>query len=140
MFRRILLAYDDSAPARKAFDRLLKTLADPNAELAILSVIRSSEFAVEGCAQSALDGAMAHLMRQAGQLQQRAALVGLKASAMVRIGHPARQIALAAEEWRADLIVTGRRPPIPFVPWLWLTSSVSSQVLALARCAVLVVP
>ncbi len=79
MFKRILLAYDESEPAQKAF-------------------------------VPALD---------------------------IRIGHPAEQIIAAAEEWNADLIVTGHRGKGLFERWL--LGSVSRLVIAYARCAVIVI-
>jgi nucleotide-binding universal stress UspA family protein len=55
----------------------------------------------------------------------------------IRVGHPAEQIIAAAEEWNAELIVTGHRGKGLFEHWL--LGSVSRLVLAYARCAVMVI-
>ena len=49
----------------------------------------------------------------------------------------AEQIIAAAEEWEADLIVTGHRGKGLFERWL--LGSVSRVIIAYARCAVMVI-
>jgi nucleotide-binding universal stress UspA family protein len=56
---------------------------------------------------------------------------------MIRLGHPAQQIVCVAQDWHADLIVTGRRGGGRVARWF--LGSVSKQVLVSAHCAVLVV-
>jgi nucleotide-binding universal stress UspA family protein len=62
---------------------------------------------------------------------------GRRSLPKTRVGHPAEQIIATAEEWGADLIVTGHRGHGLFERWL--LGSVSRVVIAYARCAVLVV-
>lgn len=140
MFHRILIAYDGSQSAGKAFDRAIRHAAATGAEVAIIAVVSSSELAVDVDAQLLLEGAQNQLARQIWQLQLRGRLMGSNVSAMIQIGHPARQIARAAREWRADLIVTGHQRRGHALSWMWLSSSVSKQILRFAPCAVLVVP
>lgn len=137
MFRKILLAYDGSESARKAFDQLLKLVADSKSDIAIVAVIRPSEFALDVQAQAVLENACCDLGTQLDTLQKRARFAGVESTVMIRLGHPAQQIVRAAQEWHADLIVTGRRNRQPWAHWL--LGSVSKRILASAQCAVLVV-
>jgi nucleotide-binding universal stress UspA family protein len=137
VFRKILLAFDGSEPARTAFHRVLELAAHSSAECAIVAVIRPSEFALDVEAQTVLENACEDLSSQLAQLQKRAQLAGVESTVMIRLGHPAHQIVRAAQEWQADLIVTGRRAAGPLARWF--LGSVSQQILATAHCAVLVV-
>jgi nucleotide-binding universal stress UspA family protein len=137
VFRKILLAYDGSESAKKAFDRLLKLVTHSKSDIAIVAVVRPSEFALDVQAQTVLENACSDLGTQLETLQKRARFVGVESSIMIRLGHPAQQIVRAAQEWHADLIVTGRRVRGPWAHWL--LGSVSKRVLANAPCAVLVV-
>ena len=57
MPKRILLAYDGSEPAQKAFEFALQLLRREGGELTMVTVIRSSEFAVDFGAQNLIEGA-----------------------------------------------------------------------------------
>jgi nucleotide-binding universal stress UspA family protein len=137
VFRNILLAFDGTEPARKAFDRALQLVTNNHSSFAIVSVIRPSEFALDVYAQTLLENACEDLTNQLTRLQKRAELAGVESTVMIRLGHPAQQIVRAAQDWHADLIVTGRRGGGPLTRWF--LGSVSRQILASAPCAVLVV-
>jgi nucleotide-binding universal stress UspA family protein len=47
VFRKILLAFDGSEPARAAFDRVLELVAHGSGDVAIVAVVRPSEFALD---------------------------------------------------------------------------------------------
>ena len=55
----------------------------------------------------------------------------------VRVGHPAEQIVMKAEETSIELIVTGHRGKGTFERWL--LGSILRLVIAYAHCAVKVV-
>jgi nucleotide-binding universal stress UspA family protein len=137
VFRKILLAYDGSESARKAFDQLLKLVTHSKCDIAIVAVVRPSEFALDVEAQTVLENACSDLGTQLEALQKRARFVGVESTVMIRLGHPAQQIVRAAQEWHADLIVTGRRGGGSLAHWL--RGSISKRILATAPCAVLVV-
>jgi nucleotide-binding universal stress UspA family protein len=137
VFTKILLAYDGSESARKAFDRLLKLVTHTKSNIAIVAVVKPSEFALDVQAQTVLENACSDLGTQLEALQRRARFVGVDSTVMIRLGHPAQQIVRAAQEWHADLIVTGQRGRGPWAQWL--PGSVSKRVLAGSPCAVLVV-
>ena len=138
MFRRILLAYDGSEPARKAFDHCLEMARCFGAELSIVSVVRPPEFAEDVETEAVIENARSHFEAELAKLSAQAGARGGAAPALhIRVGHPAEQIIAAADEWGADLIVTGHRGRGLFERWL--LGSVSRVVIAYARCAVLVV-
>ena len=58
----------------------------------------------------------------------RARAAGVQPAVHIRVGHPAEQIIAAAEEWEADLIVTGHRGKGLFERWL--LGSVSRVIIA----------
>ena len=108
------------------------------AELSIVVVIRPPEFAEDVETEAVIENARAHYPETElascvpGRRRQRRPTPD-----HIRVGHPAEQIIAAAEEWGADLIVTGHRGRGLFERWL--LGSVSRVVIAYARCAVLVV-
>jgi nucleotide-binding universal stress UspA family protein len=138
VFKRILLAYDGSEPAKRAFARALTLVTGTNGRIALVAVVRPSEFSLDFAAQPALENACGDFDSQLAELQRRARFAGVESTLMVRLGHPAQQIVRAAQEWHADLIVTGRRGGGCLTRWF--RGSVSRQILACAHCAVMVVP
>jgi nucleotide-binding universal stress UspA family protein len=137
MFKKILLAYDGSDPAKKAFDRCLEMTRCFTAELSIVIVVRPPEFAEDVETEAIIENARSHFDREIVDLKARSSAVGIEPQAHIRVGHPAEQIIAAAEEWDADLIVTGHRGRGLFERWL--LGSVSRLVIAYARCAVMVI-
>jgi len=137
MFRRILVAYDGSGPASKAYDVALDMAQKYKSEVHVVAVARPPEFAEEVETKAVVESAREHFGRQIGALQHRAASVGLKAHFKVATGHPSEQIVRAAEENKIELIVLGHRGHGVFERWL--LGSVSRTVIAYAGCAVMVV-
>jgi nucleotide-binding universal stress UspA family protein len=137
MFKKILLAYDDSEPAHKAFERCLDMARCFSAELSIIAVIRPPEFAEDVETEAILENARNHVEAQFARLRQQASAAGIGFKPFIKVGHPAEQIIGTAEALGADLIVTGHRGKGVFERWL--LGSVSRLVIAYANCAVLVV-
>jgi nucleotide-binding universal stress UspA family protein len=137
MPKRILLAYDGSEPAQKAFEFALQLLRREGGELAIVAVIRSSEFAVDVGAQNLIEGACAMLGSEMERLQRRVQFAGANSSIVIRLGQPAQQILQVAREWHADLIVTGQRAGFSLTRYLG--GSVSNQIRARSPCGLHVV-
>jgi nucleotide-binding universal stress UspA family protein len=109
------------------------------AQLTIVSVVRAPEFAEDVETEAVIENARSHFQSELGKLRAQASSAGTSPppAVHIRVGHPAEQIIAAAEEWDADLIVTGHRGRGLFERWL--LGSVSRVVIAYARCAVLVV-
>jgi nucleotide-binding universal stress UspA family protein len=137
MFQRILLAYDGSAPAHKAFERCLEMSQRNAAQLAIVAVVRPGELAEEVETEAVIDNARVRLQSELARLQQVAQAAQVRAAVHVRVGRLAEQILAAATECDADLIVIGHRGR--GLLERWLMGSVSRVLITYARCAVLVV-
>ena len=137
MFTKILLAYDGSDPAKKAFDHCLEMVRCFGAELSIVTVVRPPDLAEDVETEALIENARNRSDSELQKLRAQARSAGMQPAIHVRVGHPAEQIIAAAEEWGADLIVTGHRGKGLFERWL--LGSVSRLVIAYAHCAVLVV-
>ena len=137
MFDRILIAYDGSEPADKAFERALDLAGRYDSHLDVLAVARPPEFAEDVETEAVLDNAREHFEARFATLRQRADAASVRADFQIRIGHPAEQVVQFAEQHAVDLIVTGHRGKGLFERWL--LGSVSRLVIAYARCTVMVV-
>ena len=137
MFKKLLVAYDGSAAAVKAFERSVEMAKAFNAQLAIVVVLRPPEFAEEVETRAIIENARNRFDPEVASLQSRARLAGIDPVLYTCVGHPAEQIIATADRWEADLIVTGHRGQGLFERWL--LGSVSRVVIAYARCAVMVV-
>jgi len=137
MFSRILVPYDVSATAEKAFDMALKVLADHEGVLHVLSVARPPEIADDVATEADLEHARAYYSGHFSTLSKRGKAHGIAPDFHVRVGHPAEQIVDFADEMNADLIVMGHRGRSPIARWL--VGSVARAVIDHANCPVLVV-
>ena len=100
-------------------------------------MVRPPEFAEDVETEAVIENARSHFQSELEKLRAQASSSGASPAIHIRVGHPAEQIIAAAEEWGADLIVTGHRGRGLFERWL--LGSVSRVVIAYARCAVLVI-
>ena len=137
MFQKILVAYDGSRPARKAYDVALDMAKRYQSEIHVLAVARPPDFAEDVETEAALESAREHFGKQFGELESVAAHAGLKPHLRTVTGHPAEQIVRVAEEHKIELIILGHRGHGVFERWL--LGSVSRTVIAYAHCAVMVV-
>lgn len=137
MLKKILVAYDSSASAEKAFDFALELAKPFGASVSVLSVARPPEPATMVETDAVLESAIEHFAEHYRSLQARAKEFGVKLTTKVLVGHPAEQIVHAADEERADLIVMGHRGKSMIEKWL--LGSVSKRVITYAPCAVMVV-
>jgi nucleotide-binding universal stress UspA family protein len=134
--KRILIAYDGSASADKAFALALDLGGKYGTELIVLAVARPPEFGDEVEAEAVIANSKKHYQQVLKPLHPAAAATGLKVRFELVVGHPAEQIVRHAEEWQADLIVVGHRGR-SFLE-RWLVGSVAKYVVDHAHCAVLV--
>ncbi|WP_083902243.1 universal stress protein [Pandoraea sp. B-6] len=137
MFKIIILAFDGSPAALKAFDYALDIASKYRAVLHVLAVSRPPEIAEDVETEALLEQAETYFDEAFKHLRQRAEEAGLLIECTVRVGHPAEQIVILAEELDADLIVTGHRGRGLFERWI--LGSVSRLAVAYAHCPVLVV-
>jgi nucleotide-binding universal stress UspA family protein len=109
MYRRILVAYDGSEAARKAFDTACSLAAGDDAELFVLSVARPPEIGDDVESEAVIENSRRFHHGLLVELKTVAAAKGLRAHFEVAVGHPAEQIIFDADRHDADLIVVGDR-------------------------------
>jgi nucleotide-binding universal stress UspA family protein len=135
MITRILVAYDGSESADKAFDWAADLASKYAAELHVIAVARPPDFAEDVESEAVIENSRRHCQAMLGRLQHRAGAKSPRFSVLV--GHPAEQVIVQAEKEGADLIVLGHRGKKLFERLR--LGSVSKQVLHYAHCPVLVV-
>ena len=136
-YRKILVGYDGSAAARKAFDAALELAAKHGAELYVLSVARPPEVADDVETEAVIENSRQYHRRMLAELKSSVAATGVKTHFEVAVGHPAEQIIYDADRQGADLIVVGDRGRSNLARFL--LGSVSKQVVQHAARAVMVV-
>ena len=137
MYRKILVAYDGSAEARKAFDTALELAAKNGAELYVLSVAHSQNIPDEVETEAVTENSRHHHEGLLAELRPITAGKGVAAQFEVSVGHPAKQIIYDADRHQVDLIVVGNRGRSKLAQVL--LGSVSQEVVKYANRAVLVV-
>lgn len=136
MFKKILVAFDGSEPAKKAFDLALDLAGKYDAALCILAIARPPEFGEEVETEAVVNNSRKHLQHALKSLREKASHAAQTIEFDVLVGHPAERIVIQAEQWGADLIVIGHRGQ--GLAGRWLLGSVAKQVMHHATCAVLV--
>lgn len=137
MISRILVAYDGSDPANKAFLFALDLAKKYQATVAVVAVAKPPDFGDEVETEAILENSQNHYRKLLEHLKPKAVTEGVNATFEVAVGHPAEQIIHHAERTKADLIVMGHRGK-GFFERLRL-GSVSREVIHYANCAVTVV-
>lgn len=137
MLNRILVAYDGSKAAERAF-RFALALAGPfQAAVTVLAVARPPEPPTVVETQALLDAATEQYENDFKTFRAIAEAEGVALMTVVVVGHPADQIVHFAAEEKTDLIVMGHRGKS--LVQRWLLGSVSKRVLSYSPCSVLVV-
>ena len=137
MINRILVAYDGSGPADKAFSFALDLAKKYQATVTVLAVAKPPDFAEDVETEAILENSQKHYRKSLMHLKPRAESAGIGVTFEVAVGHPAEQIIFHAERDKADLIVMGHRGKAFFERMR--LGSVSKQVIHYANCAVTVV-
>lgn len=137
MIQKILLAYDGSEPAHKAYGFALDLARRFQAALLVLAVARPPDLAEDVETEALLETAEEHYKEQFAAMRRAADQQGVKPDFRIVVGHPAEQIIYTAEKEGVDHIVLGHRGKSFFERWR--LGSVSKQVIHYAHCAVTVV-
>ena len=135
--KRILVGYDGSDHAAKAYAMAVDLAVKYGAALEVVCVARPPEPPEMVETEAILENAQEHFEEEFKTLRTQAKSVGLRPELTVRVGHPADQIVRRADETRADLIVLGHRGKT--LMQRWLLGSISKRVVSYAHCAVLIV-
>jgi nucleotide-binding universal stress UspA family protein len=135
--KRILVGYDGSPSADKAFSLGLDLAEKYAGEVHVLSVARPPEFDGDVQNEAEIEEARQHFLEILTPLRATAAQnKSVAVDFEVAVGHPAEQIVRRAEAWSADLVIVGHRGHSLIERWL--TGSVAKRVVDYAPCAVLV--
>jgi nucleotide-binding universal stress UspA family protein len=137
MIKKILLAYDGSEPAAKAFDFAVDLARRYQAELHVLTVAQAPEVADEVETEAIIEHSRVFHKSLLHGLKHRVDQLGVKVHLEMVVGHPAQQILDRAEQQGIDLIVIGHRGRGMFDRWR--LGSVTHRVISYAGCMVAVV-
>ena len=137
MYRRILVGYDGSEPAKKAFESALEHAVRDQAELFVVSVTRPPEIGSDVETEAVIESSVEYHKKLLSPLQKLAAAKGVKAHFETAVGHPAEQIIYHADRHSVDLIVVGDRGRSKFAKIL--LGSTSKNVMEHAGRPVLLV-
>ncbi len=137
MIKNILIAYDGSPFAKRAFEVGLETARLYRAKALVLSVVQIPEPAMIYETTALLDEANAHYEKDFAELRAAAKSAGVPLETRVVVGHVSDQIVQQATNEHADLIVMGHRGKSLIERWL--LGSVSKRVISYAHCSVLIV-
>lgn len=137
MLKKILVAFDDSDPSKRAFDFACGLAAPFKAKVIVVAVIHLPEPLTAPELEGLLDSGKEHYEKAFEALRIRAAGASVPLEAFVGEGHPAEHIVGRAEREGADMIIMGRRGRSTVVRWM--LGSISERVLRYAHCPVMVV-
>jgi len=135
--KNIVMAYDTSEQAKKAFDFAAEMAQKYGAQLTVLSVVRPPEPAESVETGAMLEEASHIYAADFAKLKKKTAPLKIKAKFEVAIGHPAEKIIQRANALKADAIVMGHRGKS--LMERWLLGSISKRVISYAHCTVIVV-
>ncbi len=136
MFQKILVGYDGSEPALKAFAQALDLAGKSATHVRVVSIARPPEFGEEVEMEAILENSRKHYHHVHKPLKEKAAGLGIPVDFEVVVGHPAERLIIEAERWGADLIVIGHRGK--GLMGRWLLGSIAKQVMHHATCSVMV--
>ena len=137
MIKRILLAYDGSDPAIKAFEAASDLASKYGAELHVLTVAPAPEIGDEVETEAIIEQSRRRHHGLLDRLQHKAQHLGIAIQPHLLVGHPAQQIIDHAAQLKADVLVIGHRGHGALDRWK--IGSVTHRVISYAECAVLVV-
>src|SRR2546426_8006975 len=140
MFKKIIVAYDGSEMARRAFAAALDLAKQSRSELHILSVVESLPRYAETTIND-VDEMEEKVARYFGEMQQpaieEAAKAGVVLITRVRPGHAARALVDYVTEVSGDLLVLGHSGHSSL--WGTFLGTTADKVVRHAPCSVLVV-
>jgi nucleotide-binding universal stress UspA family protein len=135
--KRIVVGYDGSEHAGRAFAVAADLARRYGAELEVLCVARPPEPPGMVETEAVLEGAREHFEKAFAELKPQAEEIGIHPRLTVLVGHPADQIIHHANRTHAEMIVLGHRGRS--LIQRWLLGSISRRVVSYAHCSVLIV-
>jgi len=135
--KRILVGYDGSESATRAYEFALTLAVKFGAALQVLAVARPPEPPDDVETEAEIERAQEHFEHDFARLRAGAQAAGIAPEFEVAVGHPAEQIVHYAETHGIDHIVLGHRGKSFFERWR--LGSVSKQVIHYAHCTATIV-
>ncbi|TVP66805.1 MAG: universal stress protein [Leptolyngbya sp. LCM1.Bin17] len=135
MFKTVLFPIDMSSEAQQAAPKVAELVKLHQSQLILLSVVEPTEPGSTASFSQSSPEAVARLL---GQAKQQFASQGIATEVIERQGQPAFVICDVADELNADLIVMGCRG-VGLIEDIQ-AESVTSRVINLSPCPVLIVP
>jgi nucleotide-binding universal stress UspA family protein len=136
MIRKIVVAYDGSTESENAYKLAVDLSKRYSARMIVLAVVQPPQPYADAELPAVIDTATDYFQANFKCLREQAATLEIAADFVIRIGHPAEQIVILADEEKADAIVVGHRGQSRLQRWL--LGSVAKRVLAYAKCHVFV--
>ena len=140
MIKRILVAFDGSQQAEKAFEYALefsKLCPGAAPEVTVISVAQPPEPIDIVEMDAVIDNATQHYEELFKRLRDKAREKNVEIKTSVAVGHPADQIVKYAAENNCDMVIVGQRGKSKIQSWL--LGSVSKRVATYAPCTVTIV-
>jgi nucleotide-binding universal stress UspA family protein len=138
MIDKLLIAFDGSEESRKAFEMGLEIAIRFSARVIVVSVTRPPEPPIAVEMEAVLQRAEEYYRSGFDALKQSASALGITPRFEIRVGHPAEQIVLLANEEKAQMIVMGHRGGGSFLQ-RWRLGSIARRVMNYAQCTVVIV-
>jgi nucleotide-binding universal stress UspA family protein len=135
MSKQILVGYDGSESARKAFLKALELAGCFKGKVTLFTVVRPMEF-VEFEVKDALEAAEKRLAQAFRWAEEEALKRHVDLEIQSEVGHPAEVLVKVAEDEHFDLILIGRRGMTKVKRWM--LGSIAERVLRYAHCPVMV--
>jgi nucleotide-binding universal stress UspA family protein len=136
MIKKVLIAYDGSQQAEKAFSLGMEMASKFSAQAIVLSVGQIPEPPVAIDKEDVLESTKKFYQPLFKKMQEKAAASGVKAVFEVRVGHTAEEIVGMAKDEGVDMIVMGHLGGN--LLQRWLLGSVAKRVLSYAHCSVVI--
>lgn len=138
--KRLLVAFDGSPSAYKAFDFALELAASCGGEshdITVLAVVQPPEPADLVEMDAIIEAGTEHFEELFGELRTKAQTAGIAVTTEVAVGHPADQVVHYAAERKSDMVIVGQRGRSMMEKWL--LGSVSKRIASYAPCTVVIV-
>jgi nucleotide-binding universal stress UspA family protein len=136
---KMMVAWDGSVTAAQAFEKAAEMAARLQAELHVVSVAETPDYAdTVGEYEGALEDAARFYNRKREALEESATRFGIEYTREVIHGHPANALIEHARRGEFDLLVVGRKGHSALERFL--LGSVTHKLAAHAPCPLLIVP
>src|SRR5208283_4261684 len=118
MIKHVLIAFDGSESAQKAYLFALDIAKKYGADLYVLAVARPPEFGDEVETEAIIENSRKHYEKVLAPLKAQTSSAGVRLHFDIVVGHPAEQIVIYAEKHSVDHIIVGHRGRTLFKRWL----------------------